>query len=285
MVKDVPGARRAWTLARSTYYRSELKVLGSLSPFVPNSSGNPKQLLTLALLDAQVLLPRLEKVLDDAGVQLVEIAPAEEFPRDDGERAAATALGELFRTYGSDKSGDHDYHLVYGPILARSAPVTALLEVGLGTNNEDVVSNMTAGGRPGASLRAFRDFLPQAQVYGADVDRRVLFEEERISTFFVDQTDPQTFVELEKRCGSGLDVVIDDGLHSPAANLTVLQFGLRTVRVGGFVVIEDIREAAVPLWRVVGTLLRPRWRCDLIRARWGFVFVAQRAESVAEQGD
>ena len=68
-----------------------------------------------------------------------------------------------------------------------------IFEIGLGTNYKNIVSNMGINGKPGASLRAFRDYCPNASVFGADIDKRILFEEERIKTFYVDQTDPVTF--------------------------------------------------------------------------------------------
>ena len=40
--------------------------------------------------------------------------------------------------------------------------------------------------QPGGCLRAFRDYLPNSQIFGADYDREVLLEEPRIRTTFVD---------------------------------------------------------------------------------------------------
>ena len=54
-----------------------------------------------------------------------------------------------------------------------------IFEVGLGTNNVDVPSNMGKDGKPGASLRAWRDYFPNA-----DIDTRILFKEDKIQTFY-----------------------------------------------------------------------------------------------------
>ena len=151
-----------------------------------------------------------------------------------------------------------------------------MLEIGLGTYNDDIVSHMGADGRPGASLRAFRDFLPNARIYGADVDARILFREERIETFFVDQTDPPSFADLERAVPPILDLVIDDGLHSPNANLATLRFGLTKIKVGGWVVVEDIAAAAVPVWEVVAALLPDSHRAFILQAQSTVVFAVQR---------
>lgn len=89
------------------------------------------------------------------------------FPTQASSNGAAE-LAALFNQYGSDNSAQHDYHLVYAPLLGsrRSDPLR-LFEIGLGTNNSDVVSTMGPSGKPGASLRAFRDFCQNAQVLGA----------------------------------------------------------------------------------------------------------------------
>ena len=84
-----------------------------------------------------------------------------------------TDLGNLFEQHGSDKSTYHDYHLLYAPLLTPHRSETLrLLEIGLATNNLAIVSNMGKGAGPGGSVRAFRDFLPHAQIFGADIDRQ-----------------------------------------------------------------------------------------------------------------
>jgi hypothetical protein len=177
--------------------------------------------------------------------------------------------------YGSDKAVHH-YHNIYGPILKNRDEIRGVLEIGLGTNNTDIVSNMGAGGRPGASLRAFRDFLKSASIFGADIDTQILFEDERIKTFFVDQTKPATLTELGKSVPSELDLIIDDGLHSPNANIATLQFGLRKIKRGGWVVIEDIAREALRAWELVSALLPNSYETHILRAEGAFVFTVKR---------
>ena len=165
---------------------------------------------------------------------------------------------------------------MYGHILGDGTAVRSLVEIGLGTNNPEVVSTMGSAGHPGASLRAFRDYLTGARIYGADVDKRILFSEDRISTCYVDQTDPASFAELESLVGPAIDVVIDDGLHAPNANLSVLNFALERLSVGGWVVIEDIVVTAEPIWAVIGALMPDSYEPVLLRAEGGVIFAARR---------
>ena len=101
-------------------------------------------------------------------------------------------LESIFNKYGSDKANYHNYHYLYAWILKNPSEIKSLFEIGLGTKNSNVVSNMGKNGKPGASLKAFKEFLPNASIIGADVDSKILLEEERIKTFFVDQTNPIT---------------------------------------------------------------------------------------------
>jgi len=78
---------------------------------------------------------------------------------------------------------------------------------------------------------------------------------DRIDTCYVDQTDPASFAALSDLTGGDVDLIIDDGLHAPNANLAVLVYALDHLAVGGWVVIEDIAAEAVPLWQVVGALM------------------------------
>ena len=45
---------------------------------------------------------------------------------------------------------------------------------------------MGTEGKPGASLRAFRDFCMNAEVIWADIDKRILFKEDRINKIWED---------------------------------------------------------------------------------------------------
>lgn len=186
---------------------------------------------------------------------------------------AVKELGDLLRLCGSDKSTDHDYFEVYGSLLAhkRQDPLR-ILEIGLGTNNLAFQSNMGLGGRPGASLRAFRDWAPNAEVIGADIDRGVLFAEDRISTYFVDQTDPLSLAELAETVGFGFDLIIDDGLHLPHSNFNTIEALLPLLKPDGTMVIEDIDAIHLHYWQAAGAVLTgyDTW---LVERKGGYLFI------------
>jgi hypothetical protein len=138
---------------------------------------------------------------------------------------------------------------------------------------------MGASGKPGASLRAFRDFCSNAQVFGADIDRRVLFEEDRIHTYYVDQTHLSSFHELSANLPDRLfDLVIDDGLHSPNANIATMLFALTILKPSAFFVVEDISPSSVPVWQVIAALLPESYRPKIIQAKSALLFIVQKPE-------
>ena len=193
------------------------------------------------------------------------------------EHPSIKDLSDLFIKNGSDKSALHDYHLVYGSILsAKRHQEINILEVGLGTNNLDIPSNMGALGKPGASLRAFRDWAPHANIYGADVDRRILFNEKRISTYWVDQTDKESLRKLaDSLHGIRFDLIIDDGLHLPHAAINMLDAILPLLADDGVYVVEDIYGYS-PFWNVAELIISKNYATCFSQRPNSSIFVVRR---------
>jgi len=54
----------------------------------------------------------------------------------------------------------------------------------------------------------------------------------------------ESFDALATAIDCQLDVIIDDGLHCPNANIASFIFALRNLRSGGWFIVEDIRGNA-----------------------------------------
>ena len=117
-----------------------------------------------------------------------------------------------------------------------------VFELGLGTNNINIPSNMGADGRPGASLYGWADFFPNSRIYGADIDKDILFLTDRITTFYCDQTNPQIIKGMwdDPELQEGFDIIIEDGLHTFNANVCFFENSIHKLRSGGYYIIEDI---------------------------------------------
>lgn len=187
----------------------------------------------------------LSWMVDDPRTKLHAIL--ERLVRGDLDTSNPTALCRTLTKHGSDKSpgshyDKHNYSVIYHQLLepVRTKPLR-FFEVGLGTNNMDVASSMGPGGTPGASLRAWKDYLPHAEVHGADIDQRILFTEDRITTHHLDQTDPASIARMWSNIGGApFDVIMDDGLHEFAANRTMLMNSFHKLAADGIYVVEDI---------------------------------------------
>ena len=154
-------------------------------------------------------------------------------------------LKKLMDFYGSDKGGKnnhHNYTHFYSQIFYnKKEKIKNFLEIGLGTNNVEVPSNMGKQGKPLASLRAWRDYFINANIYGADIDKGILKNEERIKTFFVDQTKPETIIKMFKDIGvAKFDVILEDGLHEFNANICFFENSIKFLAKDGIYIIEDV---------------------------------------------
>ncbi len=142
-------------------------------------------------------------------------------------------LHGLFQKYGSDKGAQiegpilhdgkpHSYASLYETLFAsKRLNVRTILEVGIGTDG--TTNTMGKNYEPGASLRAWRDYFPSAQIYGGDIDRDVLFQDHRITTGYLDQTDGPSIDAFVAEVGlPELDIIVDDGLHTFEAGKSTL---------------------------------------------------------------
>ena len=164
-------------------------------------------------------------------------------------------LSELCEKYGSDKGfinlnidkkpynwHPHTYSTYYHSIFNLSRQnIKYVFECGLGTNNPNLKSNMTENGIPGASLRVWRDYFFNAQIYGGDIDKEILFEEDRIKTFYLDQLDSNSIKSMWETIEvEDFDIIIDDGLHEPEANYNFFINSFHKLKKNGVFVIEDV---------------------------------------------
>jgi hypothetical protein len=203
----------------------------------------------LWLKGASLFIPQINKLLEHTNYNF-KITDMQNFQNDN-----STILGNILEKNKSDKSTSHDYHILYSFIFNKIGQNINILEIGLGTNNPHIVSSMGDSGRPGGSLYAFSEYLPNANIYGDDIDKYILFQNDRIKTCFVDQLEIKTFENFSNSFGKiKYDLIIDDGLHSIGANFNTLLFALENINENGWIVIEDIH--IIDNWKSIDFILR-----------------------------
>lgn len=139
------------------------------------------------------------------------------------------ALTDLLNGYNTDKNKYHTYAQVYEKFFPKIRDrVTSVLEIG--------VYN-------GESLRVWRDFFPNAQIYGIDNNPTCLVDELRITSRLGDQCDPLFLTYIGMKHGP-FDIIIDDGSHVIEHQLTSFLYLWPFLKADGLSLyfIEDVQR-------------------------------------------
>ena len=169
----------------------------------------------------------------------------------------STPLCEIMGRNRSDKGHNniteswHNYTTFYYSIFneLRDKPLR-VFELGLGTNNTNVPSNMGANGRPGASVYGWREFFYNSDIFGADIDSGILFNTDKIKTFYCDQTNPNIIQNMwnEPDLQDNFDIIIEDGLHTFSANVCFFENSIHKLKPNGYFIVEDVLQVEESLF-------------------------------------
>jgi hypothetical protein len=146
------------------------------------------------------------------------------------------SLRQIAERYGTDKAVDveqRSFIRVYELLLEhRRLDELRLLEIGV---------------FEGASLRTWRDYLPNTAIAGADINPSAAeLRSEGFTIFIGDQADPGFLADLA--ANGPYDVVIDDGSHRSEHQIMTLRSIWPVVAPGGVYVIEDIHTSYLGNW-------------------------------------
>ena len=234
------------------------KLKYDFEEFIPNSKGSSKTINKLVKININDLTTNLMSISNFFGK--VDIRSVESLKVDKEFRER---LKILFNNNGSDKSV-HGYHILYAKLLKEISENPTILEIGIGSNNISIPSNMGEKGFPGASLKVFSEIYPHSEIFGADIDKQILKNFKNVKMYYLDQNDLKTYnndVINEKY----FDLIIDDGLHMQSANLNTLIFALERLKPGGVLVIEDITISALNTWHITDGLLKDPYKLSLYK--------------------
>lgn len=119
-------------------------------------------------------------------------------------------LEHLFTYFGTDK-GIWGYTPYYEEAMQeRRFAVRNVLEIGI-CGFRDIPNNVV-----GASLFAWRNYFPNATIYGIDNDPRFIFnDQERIVTAQCDAYDQAALFKIIQKWGVLFDMIVDDAVHDP----------------------------------------------------------------------
>jgi hypothetical protein len=150
-------------------------------------------------------------------------------------------LEHLFTKYGTDK-GIWGYTSAYVRHLNRKRfEVKRVLEIGI-CGFRDIPNNVV-----GASLFAWREYFPNAQIFGLDNDGRFIFNDQsRITTAQCDAYNAVQLYEAIDRFGGNFDFICDDAVHDPMPQLALLHNLWPYLNKGGTYAIEELCPYKLP---------------------------------------
>lgn len=160
-----------------------------------------------------------------------------------------TELCLLFEKHGSDKCPAirHSYSPSYYEILKnKKRTVRSVLEIGIGNfrlMSPIVGKNYVAG----ASLRAWSDFFSNAKIFGCDIDKTTLFNEDRIFCYYMDQSKQSSILATINQINKDhsieyFDLIIDDGSHIVDHMILSINTLSGVLAHNGIYIIEDIKR-------------------------------------------
>lgn len=158
--------------------------------------------------------------------------------------AQQTELCKLALKYRTDKCEaiKHPFtHFYFDLLNPQRRAIRSVLEIGVGLKRAHTHSD----NRTGASLYMWNDFLPGAQIYGADKDPLTMFKDGRIKTFLCDQSKRDELENLIRQTGSNIDLVIDDASHDPSYQVLTCQTLMPLLKKDVVYIIEDVANQSI----------------------------------------
>jgi len=117
------------------------------------------------------------------------------------------------------------------------------------------VENYTVG----ASLFMWRDYFPNAEIYAIDNREDAQVNEDRITSFVVDQGISSQLIALIDEIGKDFDLIIDDGSHKSHHQIVSAIALLPYVKAGGDYIIEDVSEPD----KIIEALSKFNYKCTV----------------------
>jgi hypothetical protein len=126
------------------------------------------------------------------------------------------------------------YEMMFSPY--RNNPLT-IFEMGVG-----VPSCMGEGSWAG-SLKGWAEYFPYSTIFSADCAEDHLYQDDRITSFLVNQEDENSIVNMwenDKLIPLTFDLIIDDGPHTRNSQFLFYTKSIHKLKTNGIYIIEDV---------------------------------------------
>lgn len=134
----------------------------------------------------------------------------------------------------TDKIGKHHYLPVYYEMFKdRRETVKKVLEIGTAE---------------GAGLKMFRDFFPNARIYGIEIDPKRVYDLQGLDRIEVLKGDQSNLLDIESSLSyfddDDIDIIIDDGSHKPEHQIFTCLTLMPTLNENVTYIIEDVADSS-----------------------------------------
>lgn len=145
-------------------------------------------------------------------------------------------LNKLGSKYGTDKVDiNHSYKgITYLDIYHRY----------MGASRLRVKTFIEIGVCGGQSLKMWKEYFPNATIYGIDIDPSCRqHAEERIEIIIGDQNDDNFLKSLAEKFKDSIDILLDDGSHITKHQIKTYSYLYPCIKSGGLFIIEDLANS------------------------------------------
>lgn len=150
-------------------------------------------------------------------------------------------LTEIALKYTTDKANGHNYtpHYDFHFERLRNENIK-LLEIGIG--------GYTNPNEGGGSLKMWKEYFYNGQIYALDIEEKLGLDDDRIKTYKGSQIDNYFLSNLCDEIGE-MDIIVDDGSHVPSHIIHTFNFLFPKLKSGGIYVVEDTQTS---YWKSMG---------------------------------
>ena len=245
----------------------KVNLIEEFFEFLPGGSGDIDSINNNILFNIKNISNTLMLLADEKEIQ--------DYKDLEYDAEMAMILRNSFKKNGSDKHL-HSYEYIYAHIFS-NYKVDKLLEIGIGSQDESILSNMGNFGTPGGCLRTFSEILGEdSEIIGLEIDRKALFNEKNIKTYEFNQLEMEDIHKFSKTHKDYFDLIIDDGLHSNISIINTIYMSLKILNKGGILVIEDLFKEQLNFLQIALNLLTEDFNYEIFYMNKAYLIIANK---------
>lgn len=152
------------------------------------------------------------------------------------EQKQSISLNSLGKKYRTDKSDlNHTY---------KGKTYLDIFQHYMEHKRLEVKTFVEIGVKGGASLRMWKEYFPNATIYGIDIDPACIkHKEDRIEIIIGDQNDDDFLKLLASKFEKTIDILLDDGSHITDHQIKTYNILYPCVNKTGLFIIEDLSNS------------------------------------------